>query len=540
MSRSLLAATAVALLAAAAPTGSSAGGSTTTGLRANGRIAFVEDTGIASMNADGSGAWGVELNVGDTAPAWSPDGTQLAVVTHWAGNAGILVMQPDGSGAHMLTNDGGDRDPAWSPDGSKVVFANGSNLYLVGADGSGRAQLTFATAERWVSRPTWSPDGKKIAYDASLATGGTVIVVDDLTSGRETAITDSATYNSAPAWSPDGGLIAFSSSRDGGSESIYVMQPDGSDVTRLTTAPTFDESPAWSPDGSQIAFSRNGQIWSVARDGTNARQLTTSGNGNSDPAWQPLAPGPAGCTIWGTPANDVLVGSDGNDVICGLSGDDKLIGLAGNDRLLGGDGNDSLAGGLGHDVLIGGNGDDRLDARGGYADGVAGGFGYDTALVSGAGNRLNGVERTVVDRDLAVWRPVTADAAEETNLPVRAVDGDFTDWWNSGSYPTHWIEVDLQGAIDVGRIRLVTPDLPSGASFVVLGRADTDRPFRTLCTRRGPVVDLEQLDCVARRAWHAIRYVRVVVPTGAPPMPWVSWREIGVYAPPVKKTRTHR
>src|SRR5262245_42173127 len=539
MSRSLLAVTAVALLAAAVPTGSTAGASTTSSLRANGRIAFVDNTGIASMNADGSGAWGVELNVGDTAPAWSPDGAELAVVTKWAGNAGILVMQPDGSGAHMLTNDGGDRDPAWSPDGSKVAFANGSNLYLVGADGSSRAPLTFATEARWVSRPTWSPDGKRIAFAASLPMGGTVIVVDDLASGRETAITDSTTYSSDPAWSPDGESIAFSSNRDGVSESIYLMHADGSHLTRLTTSQTFDESPAWSPDGSQLAFSRNGQIWSVARDGGSARQLTTTGSGNWDPAWQPLASGPAGCTVWGTAANDVLVGSDANDVICGFGGDDKLIGLAGNDRLLGGDGNDSLAGGLGHDVLIGGNGDVRLDARGGYADGVAGGLGYDTALISGAGNRLNAVERTVVDRDLAVWGPVTADAAEETNLPVRAVDGDFTYWWNSGGYPAHWIEVDLQGAIDVGRVRLVTPDLPSGTSFVVLGRADTDRPFRTLCTHRGPAVDLQQLDCAAKRAWHAIRYVRVVVPTAAAPMPWVSWHEISVYAP-VKKTRTRK
>jgi len=538
MSRSLLAATAVAALAAFVPIGS--GAASTTGPHANGRIAFVDSTGIASMNPDGSGAWGVELNVGDAGPAWSPDGTQLAVVTHWAGNAGILAMQPDGSGAHMLTHDAGDRDPAWSPDAGRLAFANGSNLYVVAADGSGRAPLTFATDQRWVARPTWSPNGKEIAYETSLATGGVGIVVDDLASGKETLITDATTYSAAPAWSPDGDLIAFSSSRDG-TESIYVMQPDGSHVTRVTTGQTFDESPAWSPDGTQIAFARGGQIWAVGRDGTNADQLTTTGSGNSDPAWQPLPPGPPGCTLWGTTANDLLVGSDGNDIVCGLAGDDKLIGFGGNDRLLGGDGNDSLAGGLGHDVLSGGNGDDRLDARGGSADGVAGGAGNDTALVSGKGSRLNGVERTIVDRNLAVWRPATADAAEEANLPVRAVDGDFTDWWNSGGYPTHWIEVDLQAPFDIGRVRLVTPDLPSGASFVVLGRADSERPFRVLCAHAGPAVDLEQLDCAAKRPWRSVRYVRVVVPASPAPMPWVSWREIGVYPsqphPAVKKHR---
>src|ERR1051326_8942795 len=71
--------------------GADARGSQTSSLRANGRIAFSDVTGIASMNPDGTGQWGVELNVGDAAPAWSPDGSKLAVVTHWAGNNGILV-----------------------------------------------------------------------------------------------------------------------------------------------------------------------------------------------------------------------------------------------------------------------------------------------------------------------------------------------------------------------------------------------------------------------------------------------------------------
>src|ERR1700745_2719929 len=129
MTRSLLAAAAAAALAVLAPAGVNA--DSTTGLHTDGRIAFVDDTGIASMNPDGSGAWGVELNVGDTAPAWSPDGTQLAVVTHWAGRNGILVMQPDGTGGHMATTDYSDADPTWSPDGTKIAFANGANIDAV-------------------------------------------------------------------------------------------------------------------------------------------------------------------------------------------------------------------------------------------------------------------------------------------------------------------------------------------------------------------------------------------------------------------------
>jgi Tol biopolymer transport system component len=537
----------VALLTFVAVRGSEAHGAAKPALHANGRIAFADASngGIASMNPDGSGQWGVELNVGDTSPAWSPDGSQLAVVTHWAGRNGILVMQPDGSNEHLVTTDSADADPAWSPDGSKIAFANGSNIYVVSADGSGRAELTsnpeggygygywgYASA----SHPTWSPDGTTIAYAlyagrtiGSVVTYGSGIESVDVASGKQTTIQAGAAENDySPAWSPDGNSIAFASYRPGGS-GIYAMNPDGTHVTALTDSSLGDATPSWSPDATEIAFARNQQIFVMKRDGTGVQQLTSSTGGGFAPAWQPLGPKPAGCTLWGTSGNDLLVGTDGRDVICGLGGDDTLIGLAGPDTLVGGDGNDYLAGGLGIDRLIGGSGDDTLDARGGSYDLVQGGAGFDTAVVDGRGPTLKGIEKKTVDRDLAAWHPVTADAYLPENPPIEAFDGRIGDWWNSGGYPSHWIEVDLLHTVAVTRVSFVTPELPAGASFMLLGRATANGTYRLLHVFKGPNADLQRVVYSPKHPWRGIRYLRVMVPQSQASMPWVSWREIKVY-----------
>jgi RTX calcium-binding nonapeptide repeat (4 copies)/NedA-like, galactose-binding domain/WD40-like Beta Propeller Repeat len=527
MFRSLLLA-AVATLALAAPLGSQA--RTADGFyRWNGRIAFYDVTGIGSMNPDGSGQWGVELNVGDTQPAWSPDGTRLAVVTHWANNNGILVQQPDGSGAHMLTSDPNDSAPAWSPDGTQIAFTNGPDLMAVNADGSNRRTL-YTLPNGWLGRPAWSPDGGWLAFTAQSWQDGTNVISElETGSGKVHTLISTVPFPQNPAFSPDGTQLAFAS---GGR--IWVANADGTNPQQVTAGPDWDDLPAWSPNSEQIAFTRGSQIWVMDRRGGGAQQLTT-GDGNSWPAWQPLGPPPSNCTLWGTSANDLLVGSEGNDILCGLDGNDVVLGLGGNDILRGDAGDDWLAGGTGLDFLDAGPGNDTLDGRdGGEADHLVGGPGVDSASYDGA-DRRDGVEHAKFDPNLAAWQPATASAFEPTNPPVRAVDGNLTDWWNSGSYPTQWLEVDLGSPVQIARVRFITMEYPAGGSILLLGRSTPDAPFHLLHAFRGPFADLEQLAFAPKKPWRNVRYLRLYIPQTNGQVGWVAWHELAVYAPTKKK-----
>lgn len=66
--------------------------------------------------------------VSDRAPAWSPDGKQLAF-SDQGQFRGICVVAPDGTGARAPVQASGDdlrlnlADPAWSPDGTQIAFS---------------------------------------------------------------------------------------------------------------------------------------------------------------------------------------------------------------------------------------------------------------------------------------------------------------------------------------------------------------------------------------------------------------------------------
>jgi Tol biopolymer transport system component len=291
--------------------------------RSTDRIVFMSTRDSASgelyaMNADGTSVVRLTTNSAlDTAPAWSPDGTQIVFETTRDGNSEIYVMNADGSGQRNLTNNPAlDADPAWSPDGTRIVFHSTRDpdedfeVFVMNADGSGVTQLTFNTAGDLTG--DWSPDGSKIVFSSRRDGGVDEIYVMDANGANPQRLTTNSDFDYSPVWSPDGTRIAFV--HGGFNAEIYVMNTAGGGQTNLSNdAPEDDVDPSWSPDGTAITWESDADLWVMDADGADKIQITSLA-ANRRPDWAPKRPrltiGKAGLGAGTVTAPGIACGTD--------------------------------------------------------------------------------------------------------------------------------------------------------------------------------------------------------------------------------------
>jgi Tol biopolymer transport system component len=221
------------------------------------KVAFsaIRKTGPNGMDFE-AGVWTADLQSGQiskaidggwTDPAWSPDGSTLAVSKPNSSNKPIdlaLVRLSDGS--VTITGASGST-PAFSPDGTKLVFINEyqgdyGDGYSIGP-GKGRAYVMdlpngqprlISPQNQRVCGPAWSPDNSKILYLAlrRVSSDGFPKFEWDLyvsaADGTDTKLLVANTGWKA-AWSADGKTIFVVTEKDG----IQAVAPDGSGVTNL-------------------------------------------------------------------------------------------------------------------------------------------------------------------------------------------------------------------------------------------------------------------------------------------------------------------
>jgi dipeptidyl aminopeptidase/acylaminoacyl peptidase len=239
------------------------------------RIMFVrfvgEDPELMVADSDGSNVRSLSGGplVSLMAAAWAPDSQRIAVV----------AVAPDARAqTHVLladTNDGtlmdlgvGATDVAWSPDGDALLIRTAlpdelALRILSLDDGSLSAPIALpaegSPVDTELENPAWSPDGTIVSYVSGVAVDGTPQPRIHLGSLDGTAplmvVVDPTSEERGGVFSPDGRWLAVSSALDeavrpvlipvdGGMEPIIGDPFDADDVELVGTE--------WAPDGSSV------------------------------------------------------------------------------------------------------------------------------------------------------------------------------------------------------------------------------------------------------------------------------------------------
>ena len=272
----------------------------------NGKIAFVIDNNIWTMNADG----GERIQVASSGdyPKFSPNGTRIA---YYRGDE-VWVANANGEGERLVTYAGPlgrfrIRGLTWSPDGNRIAFTCAPGICAVNADG---VQRTTISSDVRDNAPDWSPDGEKFVFVkrrfacAAPETPETHECFPDIYVMKVNGdiqgplvLRGTFEYVYDPVWSPDGTKIAFGDAFfDCGG--ISVMDADGGNRRLVLWGDDFGGIPAydpsWSPDGTKIAFAGDvipgdqvmTDIFAANIDGTGIENLTrTDSVSERHPDW---------------------------------------------------------------------------------------------------------------------------------------------------------------------------------------------------------------------------------------------------------------
>ena len=188
----------------------------------------------------------------NSAPSFSPDGKQIALVLSKDGNPDIYVLDLQTRRLRRVTRHYGiDTEPSYTPDGESLIFTSNRG---------GKPQIyQLRLSDFQIQRLTF--EGDYNAKASLLKDGSGLIMVHrrngifhiallDLDRGRLTVLTET-TLDESPSVAPNGSMLIYAT-QDNGEGILAAVSIDGGVKFNLPSSEGDVREPAWSPKKNKI------------------------------------------------------------------------------------------------------------------------------------------------------------------------------------------------------------------------------------------------------------------------------------------------
>lgn len=223
-------------------------------------------------------------------PTPSPQGGQLVYVSRKTNEARdgysshLRLLNLENQKDRPFTSGDQDHAPAWSPDGSQLAFLREhegkTQVWVIASDGGEAQQISHL--EHGVSSLLWSPDGLTLLVKSSVDTSEKD---EDGTKDIDKKLLQELVVDRIRMKSDNGGLW------NGRRTHLFRVPIEGGEAIPVTTGHYDVGDYAWSPDGESIAwiaqFPEEGEqhndytltnhVYRAKADGSDVQQLTPEG-----------------------------------------------------------------------------------------------------------------------------------------------------------------------------------------------------------------------------------------------------------------------